>query len=108
MRVTRIAGRTTPAAQPTGKEQAPKIAHPAPQHPLAAVELIIGHRVFLHRGDFTQHITIGEYGPYDGKAVHAAIDWTAATAALHANNLPCSSGERRILCIASSLPPGSR
>ena len=52
---------------------------PAPQHPLAqalrvcargiypdeaAVELIIGHGAFLHRGDFTQHITIGEYGPY--------------------------------------------
>lgn len=64
------------------------------------------HGTFLHRGDFTQHITIGEYGPYGNKAVHAAIDWTAATAALHAGNLPCPRGERRILRIASSLAAG--
>jgi hypothetical protein len=96
-------------------------SHPAPQHPLAqalrvcargiypdeaAVELIIGHGAFLHRGDFTQHITIGEYGPYGDKAMHAAIDWTAAAAALHAGNLPCSGGERRILRIAASLAAG--
>ena len=36
----------------------------------------------------------------------AAIDWAAATAALHAGELPCSGGERRILQLAASLAGG--
>jgi hypothetical protein len=36
----------------------------------------------------------------------AAIDWTAATAALHAGEMPCSGGERRILQLSASLAAG--
>ncbi len=35
-----------------------------------------------------------------------AIDWNAATAALHAGELPCSGGERRILHLSASLAAG--
>lgn len=33
----------------------------------------------------------------------AAIDWDAATTALHVGELPCSAGERRILAAAASI-----
>ena len=36
----------------------------------------------------------------------AAIDWDAAITALHAGELPCSGGERRILELSSSLADG--
>jgi hypothetical protein len=36
----------------------------------------------------------------------AAIDWPAAIAALDAGELPCSSGEQRILRLAASLADG--
>ena len=36
----------------------------------------------------------------------AAIDWDAAIAALHAGELPCSGGERRVLELSSSLAGG--
>ena len=36
----------------------------------------------------------------------AAIDWNAATAALHADELPCSGGERRILQLSAGLAAG--
>jgi hypothetical protein len=37
----------------------------------------------------------------------AAIDWDAAIAALHAGELPCSGGERRVLELSSSLAGGT-
>jgi hypothetical protein len=94
---------------------------PAPQHPLArplracargiypdeaAIELLIGRGTFLGRDDFTRHITTGEHGRPGGKAVHAAINWTAAATALDAGTLPCSGGERRIFRLAASLAAG--
>ena len=36
----------------------------------------------------------------------ADIDWDAAITALHAGELPCSGGERRILELSSSLAGG--
>jgi hypothetical protein len=36
----------------------------------------------------------------------AAIDWDAATAALNAGEIPCSSGERRMLLLAASIAGG--
>ena len=36
----------------------------------------------------------------------AAIDWDAAITALHAGELPCSGGERRVLELSSSLAGG--
>ena len=37
----------------------------------------------------------------------AAIDWDAAITALHAGELPCSGGERRVLKLSSSLAGGT-
>ena len=37
----------------------------------------------------------------------AAIDWDAAITALHAGELPCSGGERRVLELSSSLAGGT-
>ena len=36
----------------------------------------------------------------------AAIDWEGAITALHAGELPCSGGERRILMLSASLADG--
>lgn len=36
----------------------------------------------------------------------AVIDWRAAWAALEDGHLPCSSGERQILCVAASIAEG--
>jgi hypothetical protein len=93
----------------------------APRHPLiqalracargiypdeAAIELIISHDGFLHRDDFTRHLTTAEYGHHGNDAMHAAIDWATASAALTDGALPCSGGERRILLLAASLAAG--
>jgi hypothetical protein len=68
----------------------------------AAIELLTGHDTFLHRDDFTRHITTGEHG-HGNEAANAAIDWDAAATALDTGALPCSGGERRILRLAASL-----
>jgi hypothetical protein len=69
----------------------------------AGVALLISNGTFLHRDDFTSrfisHAT-------SGTTPMAAIDWAAATAALHSGELPCSGGERRILQLAASLAEG--
>jgi hypothetical protein len=75
-------------------------------HAEAAVELLIGHDTFLLREDFTRHITTDEQAHRSNRVTHAAIEWTAATAALDAGMLPCSGGERRILRLAASLAAG--
>ena len=36
----------------------------------------------------------------------AAIDWDAVITALHAGELPCSGGERRVLMLSASLAGG--
>ena len=62
----------------------------------AATGLIIAHGTWLDRDDdFGRFIC---HGPGT-----AAIDWEAAIDALHAGGLPCSAGERRMLCLAASL-----
>jgi hypothetical protein len=61
----------------------------------AAAGLIIAHRTWLTRDDFTSLI---EHGTGT-----AAIDWEATACALETGNLPCSGGERRMLTLASSL-----
>lgn len=61
----------------------------------AATGLIIAHRTWLARDDFTSFI---QHGPGT-----AAIDWEAAVAALQAGGLPSSGGERRMLRLAASL-----
>jgi hypothetical protein len=66
----------------------------------AGVALLTGNGTFLHRDDFTSRFI--QHGTSNGTTM-AAIDWDAAITALHAGELPCSSGERRILQLAASL-----
>jgi hypothetical protein len=72
----------------------------------AGVALLISNGAFLHRDDFaTRFITTGT-SITDGTTPMAAIDWDAAITALHAGELPCSEGERRILQLSASLADG--
>ena len=71
----------------------------------AGVALLAGHGTFLRRNDFTRcFITTGIS---DGATLMAAIDWDAAITALHADELPCSGGERRILELSPASPAAS-
>jgi hypothetical protein len=71
----------------------------------AAAGLIIEHATWLGREDFTSRFI--EHGASGGTPM-AAIDWDAAITALHAGDLPCSAGERRILAAAASIAVGIR
>ena len=72
----------------------------------AGIALLAANGTFLHRDDFTSRfITVGT-SISDGTTLMAAIDWDAAIAALHAGELPCSGGERRVLELSSSLAGG--
>jgi len=72
----------------------------------ASAELLIGHRSFLDRSDFTgRFIRLGT-SISDGVTTMAAIDWPAAITALDTGDLPCSGGEQRILRLAASLADG--
>ena len=72
----------------------------------AACELLISHASWLHRGDFTgRFLNTGERIT-DGTPM-ASIDWTAAITALDAGELPCSSGEGKMLRLAASLGAGA-
>jgi len=66
----------------------------------AGTGLLIAHGTFLHRSDFTSRFIL------HGTTGMAVVDWDALTATLTAGELPCSAGERRILCIAASLAAG--
>lgn len=68
----------------------------------ASVELLINHRVFLHRRDFRDRFVHHAAGMAD----MAIINCPAAIAALEAGELPCSGGEHRMLRIAASLAAG--
>lgn len=71
----------------------------------AAAELIISHRSWLLRDDFTSQFILTGNGPADSAT--AAIDWEGALTALRAGSLPCSSSEAAILQLAGSLAMGS-
>ena len=74
----------------------------------AGAALLIANGTFLHRDDFTSRFITAGTSISDGTTPMAAIDWDAATAALHAGELPCSGGERRVLELSSSLAAASR
>jgi hypothetical protein len=71
----------------------------------AAVELLIGHLVWLLRGDFVDVFVETGEGLMDGTPM-AWVGWTAAVAALEAGRLPCSPSESQVLRIAASLADG--
>jgi hypothetical protein len=72
----------------------------------AGVALLIANGTFLLRDDFTSKFIATGTSISDGTTLMADIDWDAAIAALHAGELPCSGGERRVLELSSSLAGG--
>ncbi len=70
----------------------------------AAAELIICHRTWLRRSDFTAFIATSS--STTGDTGLASIDWPAAITALDTGGLPCSGSEQRILRLAASLADG--
>lgn len=73
----------------------------------AGVALLAGNGTFLHRPDFTSRFITAGTSISDGTTLMAAIDWNAAIAALHAGEIPCSGGKRRVLELSSSLAGGT-
>lgn len=71
----------------------------------AAVELLIGHRAWLHRHDFLDDYVDTTAGLTTGTPT-ACVNWPAAITALETGALPCSAGEARMLRIAASLAEG--
>jgi len=82
-------------------------AYAAGLYPLeAGVALLVSNGTFWRRDDFTSRFITVDASISDGTTLLAAIDWDAAIAALHAGELPCSGGERRVLNLSSSLAGG--
>jgi ADP-ribose pyrophosphatase YjhB (NUDIX family) len=71
----------------------------------AATELIINHRTWLRRDDFTRQFILSHAATADD--ITAAIDWETAITALDAGNLPCSGSEAAMLRLAASLATGT-
>lgn len=67
----------------------------------AAAELLIRHRTWLRRNDFTTQFIITEVETSGD--ITAAISWEETITALRAGNLPCSRSEASILRLAASL-----
>jgi hypothetical protein len=70
----------------------------------AAVELLIGHRLWLERDDFVTRFidaTVGVNGEM------AWVEWEPALTAARTGRLVCSSSEAQVLAIAASLAEGS-
>ena len=72
----------------------------------AGTGLLIASGTFLRRDDFTSRFIQHGTSISDCTTPMAAIDWDAAITALHAGEIPCSGGERRVLELASSLAGG--
>jgi hypothetical protein len=72
----------------------------------AGTDLLIANETFLRRGDFTSRFIRHGTSISDGATLMASIDWDAALTALHAGELPCSGGERRVLELSASLAGG--
>jgi hypothetical protein len=73
--------------------------------PEAAVNLLIGHRYWLTRTDFTGKFTETFPSLTDGTPM-AAVCWPEAIAALDLGQLSGSGSENRILRLAASLADG--
>jgi hypothetical protein len=72
---------------------------------VAAVELLIGHERWLHRGDFVARFVETVPALADGSPM-AFVDWRRATAAAKRGQLACSSGEGQVLRLCASLAEG--
>jgi hypothetical protein len=72
----------------------------------AGVALLTAEGTFIRRDDFTGRFIEHGTSISDDTTPMAAIDWDAAVTALHAGEIPCSGGERRILMLSASLAGG--
>jgi 8-oxo-dGTP diphosphatase len=70
----------------------------------AAAELLIDHGVWLRRDDLTARFVQHAQSPSHTDMV--IIDWPAVITALDTGDLPCSSGEGRMLRLTASLEHG--
>jgi len=77
------------------------------RHLEAGTSLLIDCGSWLHREDFTSRFITTGTSISDGTTILADTDWEAAIAALHAGELPASSGERRMLLLAASIAGGT-
>lgn len=71
----------------------------------AGTELLIRHGTWLLRSDFCDRFVHLDTSITNGTEL-ATIDWSAAITALGTDDLPCSSGEGRMLRLAASLIKG--
>ena len=65
----------------------------------AAVELLIGHRLWLYRDDFREIAVEFGWETFSGRVM-------AAVGALAAGELPCASSEGQVLRLAASIAAG--
>jgi hypothetical protein len=72
---------------------------------VAAVELLVGHAVWLRRNDFVADF-VRLVDKVAGQSSLAWVDWRAAVTALDAGRLPCSGGEAGMLRVAASVAEG--
>jgi hypothetical protein len=72
---------------------------------VAAVELLVGHAVWLRRNDFVDGFVciVDELA---GVTSLAWVDWRAVVTALDEGRLPCSGGEAGVLRVAASIAEG--
>jgi hypothetical protein len=71
----------------------------------AAVELLIGHQLWLCRNDFVDRF-VRVVLDSSGAGVLAVVGWRAAVRALGAGRLPCSDSEAQVLRFAASIAGG--
>jgi hypothetical protein len=71
----------------------------------AAVDLLIGHRLWLYRDDFLDIAVEPGWEVFGGRET-AAVDFRAAVGALEAGVLPCAGSEGRMLRLAASIAAG--
>ena len=71
----------------------------------AAAELLIGHRLWLYRGDFREVAVEFGWEVFSGR-VMAAVDFEAVAGTLEAGELPCSGSEGQVLRLAASIAAG--
>jgi hypothetical protein len=76
---------------------------------VAAVELLIGHAVWLRREDFVDRFVTVQADPARvAQTPPAWVDWHAAAGAVEAGSLPCSASEVQVLLVAASIAQGVR
>jgi hypothetical protein len=71
----------------------------------AAVELLIGHRLWLYRDDFREVAVEFGWEAFGGR-VMAVVDFEAVAGALEAGELPCAGSEGQVLRLAASIAAG--